>query len=87
MDDGKSEFWDYSLFNKHSSRNVIAGYFIGKPGNGYVNATDDGIANAVLRRLDNHFGNQAACKHVLKYSVINWSKDTYIRGSYASTQP
>ena len=50
-DRGDIEFWDYSVAY-NSSRNILAGYFVGKAALPFLNQTDKNIIQDTLKWLD-----------------------------------
>jgi len=84
-EDGELDFWDYSLVHyPHTSKHIIAGYFIGEFAEELYTLEDDEIAQRVLETLDDVFGDNQASRYFKNSMVVNWGKNQYIRGIYAN---
>ena len=87
-------FWDDSMVKEPNltTRHVLAGYHMGVYQDGFENdyesMTDDEIAKRMLQNLDTMFAPQTnqtnvATTHYLNHTLVNWSREPFVRGTYA----
>ena len=80
--------WDLKLFfdgvfgKDQSNTNVLTFFCVGEPSESLVDKDEDTLIESILNQLDELYDGKAR-QHYVKHVVQNWSKEPFIRGSYA----
>ncbi|MEM8567434.1 MAG: NAD(P)/FAD-dependent oxidoreductase [Bacteroidota bacterium] len=81
-DKGAKTYYD-AAFRKDTNKNVLGLFAVGIPATPYTrHETEEEIVQYVLDELDKIFDGKAS-KFYVKHIVQNWSKESYILGSYS----